>query len=196
MKKYKNILVGYLICLVCLVTGCVSQDNVIKNNNFSGIILDENNKPIANYYVCCYKNPLNKKAAYTNKSGIFFFQNMEIGTYHILGHKENYGKIENKEFYFNGDTSMFCCQVASLHEFILEIDCCIENRDYKTALDLTNQIYIEENQYSQVLVLLYKKYLNLKMGKMDAFTECVSQLKKVKNDKCMKFIEMELLRYE
>lgn len=196
MGKYKKIFFLCLLFLIILFSGCVSKNKIIKNGNFCGIILDENNNPIPNYYVCCFNNSFNKMGTYTNSSGIFFFQNMEIGNYFLSGHKENFGNIENKEFYYDGGSSMLCCQVASLQELLFQIDKCIENKEFEKGLELTNQICVEENQYNHILVLLYKKYLNLKMNDKDAYDECVRQLKKIENDKYQDFMEKECIKYE
>ena len=189
MRKSNLLIFFILIINYFVLSGCVTKEHCVKSNNLSGIIVDENNRPISNYQVICGSNPINKKTTFTNNSGIFVFTDVPIGKNIISGQKNNYGKIENKEFNFDGGSSMLCCQVSSLQELLSQIDRYIINREYEKALNIIEQISVEENHYNSVLVLLYKEYLYIKIKNMDGYIKCINQLRKIKNDKLKEFIK-------
>lgn len=177
------------IMIVLLFAGCVTYKNCIKKSNLCGIVVDENNKPVSNYLIICDSNPFNKVSTYTNDNGIFLLSDMEVGTYNISGRKQNFGKIDNDSFYFDGSSSMLCYQVSSLEELLFRVNKCIDNKEYEKAINIVNKIEIDENQYNYGLILLYKEYLYIKLKDVDAYMNCIRLLKKIKNDKCRKIIE-------
>lgn len=189
MEKYKKKLIILSFTLLFLFNSCVTEKNCIKKSNLSGIVIDENNRPVSNYKVICHLNSLKSIAAYTNNSGIFVLPNLETGNYSFSGLKENYGRINKKSFCFNGSASMFCCQVSSIKELICNADLLIENKEYEKAIEIINQIMVTEDNYNYVLVLLYKIYLYKKINKMDAYAESVRLLKKCIEGKKINFIQ-------
>lgn len=190
MNKRKSFFILNIFGLVfILVTGCVSQKQCIKNSDFCGIVVDENNKPIPNYSIKCSKNLVNVKSTYTNNSGIFFIPNMETGKYTISGKKNNYIKIIDKEFYFNGSQSIFCCQVMGIKAVLDKILINIKNKDYEKALEILKQLELEKDELNYGLILLYEAYLYDKLKNKEDYEKCVNLIKNIKNNKFKELIE-------
>lgn len=178
-----------LFLIINLFSSCVSKQICIRKSNLCGIIVDENNKPVKNYLVVVSNGVINKKSAYTNSSGIFVIPDMSVGEYVLSGHKLNFGKIEKNNFYFDGNSTMLCCQVSTLEELLNKTDQCILNMDYEQALNFINEITVEKNHCNSGLIFLYKIFLYKKMNDMDAYTDCIKQIKKIENDNFRKFIK-------
>lgn len=196
MKHKINLLFIFSIICFCLCS-CVSNHKIIKNSDFCGVVVDENNNPIPNFLVKCSKSNLYSQTAITNNSGIFLFPQMESGVYKISGSKDNFVILEEQEFYFNDNSSLFCCQIRSFLDVIESIDSLIENKEYEKGVLLLDKVKFKENSFSQSLYFVYKAYLSFYLGKMDIYAECISELKKSENDKCKYFIKkMEMKNYE
>lgn len=186
MRKVNNILI-FLISILFL-SSCATQKNCIETNNFCGIIVDENNKPVKDFMIICYKNAFNKKIAYTNSNGIFILPEMSVGDYIITGKKENYGKIENKKVFFNGNSYIFCCQVQSITKLLEQTKESIRQKNYDKALEIINATEVCENELNSLLVLLYKTYLYIKLKDWESYSKCIKLLKQNNNDLCKKLL--------
>lgn len=199
MKKNKNIYViyGMILFLVFIFCGCVSKRNCIKENDFCGMIVDENNRPVSDFVVSI-KNELNiTETAITNKSGLFMFPDIKSGFYFISGERENYVKLENKKYFFNGNPDLFCSQIISFEEAINKIESYIKVNNFQKADELLNKVVINENKCCRALFIIYKAYLNLKLENLVVYQDCLNLLKQIDNDMCRKIVKiMEEKSYE
>lgn len=178
-----------LILYSIFLAGCVSQPNCIKTGNFCGMIIDENNKPVNNYLIICNSSSLEKKKAYTNRSGIFVIPDMSIGEYELSGQKVNYSLINKKIINFNGSNEIFCCQVLSLEKIINQTNIYIKNKDFEKALECLSSISPNDKELNSLLILLYQSLVNLKQRNLEDYNKCMKSIKKLKNEKCKEIIK-------
>lgn len=192
---YKYFCFFYLFTFI--FTSCVASKNIVKNGSLCGVVVDENNQPVPDFLVYCFKNGLNKQSAVTNGSGIFVFPDVEIGRYFIEGEKTNYVKFEKKEYDFYDCSSFICIQIMSLNECIEKINTFIKVNEFQKGVNLLQKISVKEDDLAKAVILSYSAYLNYKQGNMDIYKKNINMLKKLKNDKCNLFIKtMENCIYE
>lgn len=178
----------FLAVTIEIFTSCVTETNIIKDGALCGIVVDENNKPVSNYLIYCFKNENNKLSTVTNDSGIFVFPDIEIGKYYIEGEKINFCDMEKQEYIFNDCTSLFCVQIMSFSECISNVDLLIEAGEFQKSLDLINSLSVKQKSNNETLLLCYSSYLNYALGNMKKSKNCLDELKKINNNYCSSFI--------
>ena len=191
-------LIGFSIILsIFCFTGCVTTKRIFPVGDLCGVIVDENNNPVSGYLVICSNKGSFKESTITNNSGIFVFPGLETGVYYIQGEKNNYGKIKKREYNFNDSSSMFCCQVSTIDNILDSVDLLINAKEFGKGVELLNNVFVENDKHSNIIILAYKAYLFNRMGDRNKYQEYVSCLRETKNNKILNFIElMEKNNYE
>lgn len=187
--SHKRFVVIFLIVSCSFQISCVSNKKIIKTGDLCGVVVDENNEPIPNFLVKCSHSSLFSVTTFTNNSGIFVFPQMNSGVYRISGSKDNYVFLDDQEFIFRDSSSLFCCQIRSLKDVLGTIDSYIENKEFEKGVCLLEKVKIKEKGLSNGVYLSYMAYLNYMLKNFDAYTQNITKLKKIGNEKCNYFIK-------
>ncbi|MCQ2592578.1 MAG: hypothetical protein MJ188_07300 [Treponema sp.] len=102
----------FVIAILGLLS--ISCSSVPKGKaNFTGIVVDENNKPIQNYFITCKSLNQPQKVCATNEGGVFVFEDVDFGKLELGGFKMGYALYSNPEYNFTNPETVLCIQIDS-----------------------------------------------------------------------------------
>lgn len=157
MKKI--ILYPLALAFSLVLFSCASSPRFRGNGDFCGMIVDENNEPVNEYLVSCYKGGVVLGSALTNQSGIFAIQNIPAGKYTIEGQKEFYSDIKDLKVDFCFRDKFFCCTAFTTDGVFENVKRLIKLEDYDGALEQLRLLRCQRSSYVWKVRLCYESYV-------------------------------------
>lgn len=148
----------FIICLV-IFSACSSVPKFKGNGDLCGIIVDEMNQPIKEFAVYCEGRLGEKKAVYTNDSGIFVFHDLPGGKYILSGYKNNYVQLQNNEYVFSDRGKIFCAQIVGIDAALDKVIQLIKLGEIEECKDLINSICVAKDSNEEFVLNKYKEFL-------------------------------------
>ena len=99
-----------LLFLCSTFLGCNSIPVKSEPSEFSGFVIDENNKPLENVVIKILSSDFSEITTVTNQSGMFVFSEIKTGDLNVLAYKEGYTKYDEKIEFYNRD-KILCIQI-------------------------------------------------------------------------------------
>lgn len=134
-KEFRKTLAGFLLFISSFSLG-FPQSAFEGKSRLVGRVSDENGNPVAGYVL-----NLEKKAAVTDASGIFCFDDMNSGEYMLSGGKKGYTHCDETVF-FDDKRKIYAIQVETADSFYEKVSKTIEDGDIELASAL-----LEEEKY-------------------------------------------------
>ena len=188
--------VFFVVVGIGFFVGCASKPKFQGKSEMCGVVVDENNIPVADFVITCKKDGVSNVAV-TNESGIFVFNDMRGGKYSICGEKPGYARLAEQTFEFISREKIICCKVNSIDGAFNAIDKQISCQKYENALELLDEICFEKDSAAEATVLFYMAYVYSKCEEMKKSMQCIKRLNKLS---CVDFgeeiCELEELVYE
>ncbi|MCR4580378.1 MAG: carboxypeptidase-like regulatory domain-containing protein [Treponema sp.] len=180
VDKSKRIILGlYVFYLLMISYGCASKPSFQGMGNLSGLLVDENNHPVENAVVSCWKGPVCLQKVTTNAGGIFTFYDLPSGSYEISAEKTNYGLLKAQKYRFSDSKGIFCCQINSM-DYLL--DCAEEKMlcgQYDQMFDILDNITLSKNSSGELAILFYKACGKIAEGKKKDAQAYLKRLSKI-----------------
>lgn len=151
MKRCFLIVMLTNICVMNLLfISCVSKPGFEGKGDLCGLVIDENNKPVKDFLVCC--KPVNEKfclqevkPVITNESGLFVFYGLSSGDYFLSGTKKTYMRIEPVYYSFDDRTKIICIQTKSFQAAMSKADELLRLGQAEEAYALLDNIDYEKD---------------------------------------------------
>jgi hypothetical protein len=157
MKKF--ICLEIIIFSAIFLISCASNPRFKGAADFCGMVVNEKNEPVNEYFISCRKDGLVFASALTNQSGIFVLQNIPSGKYSFDGQKENYSDIKNLKVDFCFRDKFLCCTVFTADGVFERLKGLAKMEDYDTALDQLNLLRCKNGTYVSKVALCYEAWL-------------------------------------
>lgn len=193
MKRKSSVL-----CFACVIAlsflSCATNSGFTEKADLCGIIVDENNEPVAGYVMNCSGT---KNVGVTNENGIFVISNVTSGKCFLSGHKNGYAKLKDIPFDFEAQGELFCCKVNSLDGAIEFVEKQIECKNYEVALELLDGICYENNSQEEAIVMYLKTFVSILSGDDENARLCLAVIQENRYSKQLKLTEeLEVLLNE
>ena len=156
MGKEKSLLI--LILLSVFFVSCASKPkNVNSINEFTVLIIDENNQPIPAFTTYISKKGGSKKTYITNNEGLFYVPDFKGKEFVISGQKNNYVRLEEQCVPILPEKELFCWQIKSATAVLDSIKTYIEADNFGRAYYLLKTIKFERaSDYQKVSNEVFK----------------------------------------
>lgn len=189
----RNVFVCFFLMMVAsewmVLSGCASTARFNGKGDFCGLIVDEENRPVENFFVQLWNNGLPSGSAVTNGSGIFVVENVPAGSYRISGKKWNYERLDDKRVEFFSRGKVFCFQTRSADEVFDAVDRFILTERFSEAEDLLERLEIESRSVCEAVWFCYMAYVCRLKGDVKGEKRFVGRVLKNRKIECGKFIE-------
>lgn len=172
-----------------LLAGCASTARFNGKGDFCGLIVDEENRPVENFFVQLWNNGLPSGSAVTNGSGIFVVENVPAGSYRIYGKKRNYERLDDRNVDFFSRGKFFCFQTRSAECVFDAVDGLIGTERFSEAKDLLERLEIEKQSVCETVWLCYMAYVCRLTGNGKGEKQFVGRILKNRKIECGEFIE-------
>ncbi|MCR4742532.1 MAG: hypothetical protein K5866_06660 [Treponema sp.] len=144
MGREKTLLI--LILLSSIFVSCASKPkNVNSVNDFSVLIIDEKNQPIAGFTTFIRKRGGGKKTYITNEEGLFYVPDFKGKEFIISGQKNNYALLEEQVVPILPDKELFCWQIKSAEAVLDSIKSYVQADNFGKAYYLLETIKFEKS---------------------------------------------------
>lgn len=178
--KRKCLYFGLLLFVLNFLTSCGSTPKFSGKGDFCILVIDENNQPVNQVVLSCYKNGVEMGTGISNENGLILIENFSGGKYEIKGLKSGYGIGEKMPVNFSSRNDVFCFQIRSGDSVLDEVEKYYENGGYEEGLECLNNLYFEKKDYVYALICYYKAYGLMKLGRKK---EAVGEIKKIEHVK-------------
>lgn len=144
------------VFLTMVLVSCSSTRQIERQINFTGMILDENNKPVPDFYVTVTINSVNLGTWITNDNGVFVCKDARTGKVRVSGTKEGYAKLNSKTDFLSPER-ITCFRVYTADAVLDSTEQSISLRDYKEATRKLNTISSRMMTPLRDVISFYKK---------------------------------------
>lgn len=142
--------------LAVILVSCSSTKQFERQINFTGMILDENNKPVPDFYVTVSINNVNHGTWITNDNGVFVCKDAKTGKVQVSGTKEGYAKLSSKTDFLSPER-ITCFRVYTADAVLDSTEQSISLKDYKEATRKLNTISSRMMTPLRDVISFYKK---------------------------------------
>ena len=150
-----------LLFLCSIFLGCNSIPVKSEPSEFSGFVIDENNKPLENVVIKILGSDFSEITTVTNQSGMFVFSEIKTGDLNVLAYKEGYTKYDEKIEFYNRD-KILCIQICSADLVLDNIEKAVLIKDFENARKQLNSIYCNDSKNLKWVLNEYKKVIGEK----------------------------------
>lgn len=192
MKKISFLQILALFCFVFI--SCASKPRFKGSGDFCGMVVDENNQPVCEYLINCWRDGINFGSTLTNQSGIFVLQNIPSGKYIIEGQKENYSDIKNLKVDFCFRNKFLCCSVFSADGLFEKIKSLVKTEDYEAALSQLDTLRFKKDSYVEKICFCCQAWICVLKKDSKRTFAIMKKLRKSRDPELCKFAdEMEVI---
>ena len=167
MKK----IILLLAVIAALFSSCKSTKAFQGNANLSFLILDQNDRPVEDYELTLFyqRKVLEdfEESASSQTNGICLFYNIPSSLYTLSGKKNGYTKIMPQDFNFTRPDELFCYRVFSYDYVFDQTNQYFNTGQYQKALNLLENLCVEQDPYLQNTLSFYTAYAYAKLGQKE-----------------------------
>lgn len=146
------------VFLCSSVISCSSIPVKSESAEFSGFVIDENNKPLENVVIKILSSDFSEITTATNQSGMFLFSEIKTGDLNVFACKEGYTKYDEKVEFYNRD-KILCIQICSADLVLDNIEKAVLIKDFENARKQLNSIYCNDSKNLKAVLNEYKKLI-------------------------------------
>ena len=189
--NYKKLKVILIISASLFLAACKTTGEVTGDANLTILVVDENGSGVGNCSVIL-SNFNKSENGITNENGMCVFSNVPSGEFRLTGQKNGYSKLESEPFNFINKGDIFCFEIFSSGQILTKVEQLYEQRDYKNASELLDQVVCDKKSSLYAAICLYKSYgFFLQENKK----QTLSELKKMKKaDKAFEEIYEKIIQ--
>lgn len=180
LKPMRVLIYLEVIFLLFINAGCASKPSGYGAGNLCGLMVDENNKPVKNAIVSCWKGPVCIESVMTNENGVFTFYNLPsvgLGSLKIIGKKNGYANFLKEHCSASDYRQILCCQMLSL-DSVLDL---VEEKylcgNFEECIDLLEKVSAEKRSREENVLLYYKASVAHSWGNQKIFDTAIKRLK-------------------
>ena len=161
----KIVWLGFVFVILLTFVSCASKPVFSGKFDLSGMVIDENDKPVSDFVIFCKGKGASWQSALTNENGLFVFYDQTCGTYSFKGEKEGFLKMEVKDVSVLSKTKLLCFQVSSLDRAFDNLEEMILCGDFEGALTLIKSMDLKTESPEKELSDFYMECINQKKQK-------------------------------
>ncbi|MBR1638350.1 MAG: carboxypeptidase regulatory-like domain-containing protein [Treponema sp.] len=177
--KIRNLLFKfYIIYLILLFQGCASSPKFLGKGNLCGLVIDENNRPVKDAVITCWKGAVCIQSAMTNENGIFTFYDISSGFYELSGEKMDYELLDRIKYRFSDSGNIFCCQMSSVNHVLESAEKKLLCGNIKEMIEILDSVLVSKGSYTESAVLFYKACGKYALGEKNAAKRLLLKIKK------------------
>lgn len=160
-KTKKQALYLFFTGLCLLFTACNSTRKLSFPGNITILVLDQDDHAVEDYQITLSvikKKKEKEIKAFSSKSGICFFNNLESGEIYISGKKSGYTLIPLQPLLYDESSKLLCYKIINYDYALDEVERFYENGQIERALELLESLCCENNPLLQNVISFYKAY--------------------------------------